>query len=224
MISLRDVNWSITAHFGDRVQERTIPGVRNDRRGPCVAGGARSEHASAVELADIFEVVGDGKDLYWFSDRAIDVCRPSRGSEPASLMIDSLIEEDGRLFVRWFPKKEGGLDAKICACRVELLSAKHFSRLIKTRTVRPPDSLHNQGNIYAILDASPPDDFFGEDEPLNALQFAYARNSAKNRSLNLKCRGGQEINLMNQSSLHLPVAWINWPDKIRLIALPDPTQ
>ena len=147
-----------------------------------------------LQLADIFRQAETEKDLYWSSVIALLMFAPSRGSEPASLMIDSLIEEDGRLYVRWFPRKKAEWMQKAVPVQMEAVVREAFERLIK---------IGEPARVAAKFAYENPDTFlrhrgcitrhdFGEDEPLDALQFACARcctDSVINKLMGIKDAG-----------------------------------
>lgn len=133
-----------------------------------------------LELADIFRVAEEDKDQYWSSVSVLLMFAPGRGSELSSLMVDSLIEEDGRLKVLWFPKKKAEWTKKIVPVHLEPVVREAFERLIKigkSARVAAKFGFENPGKFMRHSRCTTPVDF-GEDEPLDVLQFACAMNYA----------------------------------------------
>lgn len=150
-----------------------------------------------LTLADIFREAEKEEDLYWSSIIVLLMFAPGRGSEPASLLMDSLIEEDGWLKVLWYAKKNAQWTKKIVPVVLEPTVREAFARLIKigepARTAakfafeNPGKFLRHSGCI------TPPD--FGDDKPLNALEFASATNSVETVIARLRKRQAQGLSL-----------------------------
>ena len=129
-----------------------------------------------LTLADIFREAEKEEDLYWSSIIVLLMFAPGRGSEPASLVIDSLVEEDGRLKVLWYAKKNAQWTKKIVPVVLEPAVREAFARLIKIgepARIAAKFAFENPGKFLRHSGCITPPDF-GEDEPLNALQFACA--------------------------------------------------
>ncbi len=129
-----------------------------------------------LTLADIFREAEKDEDVYWSSIIVLLMFAPGRGSEPASLAIDSLIEEDGRLKVLWYAKKNAQWIKKIVPVVLESAVREAFARLMKigepARTAAK-FAFENPGKFMRHSGCCTPVDF-GEDEPMNALEFACA--------------------------------------------------
>lgn len=156
-----------------------------------------------LELADIFRMADKEKDQYWSSVIVLLMFAPGRGSEPSSLMVDSLIEEDGRLKVIWFPKKKAEWTKKIVPVQMESAVRNAFERLIKIgKSARDAAkfAFENPSKFMRHSRCVTPFNF-GEDEPLDTLQFACAMNYADTTVEKLK--------LMQQvgEDLHRDHAW-----------------
>lgn len=131
-----------------------------------------------LALADIFRMATQEKDLYWSSVIVLLMFAPGRGSEPSSLMVDSLIEEDGRLKVLWYPKKKAEWTKKIVPVQLEPVVREAFARLLKIgepARAAAKFAFENPGGFMRHSGCITPDDC-GEDESLDALQFACAAN------------------------------------------------
>lgn len=97
-------------------------------------------------------------------------------SEPASLAIDSLIEEDGRLKVLWYSKKKANWTKKIVPVVLEPTVREAFARLIKIGAPARKAAkfaFENPNKFMRHSGCVTPCDF-REDQPLNALEFACA--------------------------------------------------
>lgn len=143
-----------------------------------------------LALADIFRDAEKDEDLYWSSINVLLMFAPGRGSEPASLMIDSLVEEDGRLKVLWYPKKKAEWTKKIVPVQLEAAVREAFARLIKLGEPArnaAKFAFDNPGKFMRHAGCITPADF-GEDEPLNALEFACATNLGESVILELRKR------------------------------------
>lgn len=148
-------------------------------------------------LADIFRRATEEKDLYWSSIIVLLMFAPSRGSEPSSLMVDSLVEEDGQLYVIWFPKKKSEWTKKIVDPSLVPAVKEAFARLVKIGAAAREAakfSYENPGKFMRHLGCITPPDF-GEDEPLNAWQFACAMNSGESVIQKLEARYRKGLSL-----------------------------
>lgn len=149
-------------------------------------------------LADIFKAAEKEEDLYWSSIITLLMFAPGRGSEPASLVIDSLIEEDGRLKVLWYAKKNAQWTKKIVPVVLEPAVREAFARLIKigepARTAAK-FAFENPGKFMRHSGCITPADF-GEDQPLNALELACATclSASVIDQLKLRQQGGLGLN------------------------------
>lgn len=131
-----------------------------------------------LTLADIFREAEEEGDKYWSSVIVLLMFAPGRGSEPGSLMVDSLIEEDGRLKVLWYSKKKAEWTKKIVPILLEPAVREAFARLIKigeSARAAAKFAFENPGKFMRHSGCITPADF-GEDEPLDAHQFACAMN------------------------------------------------
>ncbi len=143
-----------------------------------------------LTLADIFREAEQEKDRYWSSVIVLLLFAPGRGSEPSSLMLDSLIEEDGQLKVLWFPKKKAEWTKKTVPVLLEPAVREAFARLVKigeSARAAAKFAFENPGKFMRHSGCITPPDF-GEDEPLDALQFACAMNFSDSTIEELKVR------------------------------------
>lgn len=151
-----------------------------------------------LTLADIFREAEREKDEYWSSVIVLLMFAPGRGSEPSSLMLDSLIEEDGQLKVLWFPKKKAEWTKKTVPALLEPAVRDAFSRLVRigeSARAAAKFAFDNPGKFMRHSGCITPADF-GEDEPLNALQFACAMNFSESTidELRLRESEGKSLN------------------------------
>lgn len=157
-----------------------------------------------LTLADIFRIAESEVDQYWSSIMVLLMFAPGRGSEPASLMVDSLIDDDdGRLYVRWYPKKNAEWTRKSVPKVLEPAVREAFARLIKiggAARAAAKFAFENPGKFKRHAGCITPADF-GEDEPLNALEFACAMNSVDGVVERLRERQRKGL------SLDSPKAW-----------------
>ena len=65
-----------------------------------------------VTVADIFAKAEESVDLYWSSVLVLLMFAPNRAGELSDLSINSLFEDDGRLWVRWYGEKGFGHTVK----------------------------------------------------------------------------------------------------------------
>lgn len=131
-----------------------------------------------LALADIFRQSSEEKDLYWSSVILLLMFAPSRGSELSSLMVDSLVEEDGQWYVLWFPKKKSEWTKKAVDPHLVPAVKEAFARLVRigaAARAAAKFSYDNPGEFMRHAGCITPTGF-GEDEPLTALQFAAAMN------------------------------------------------
>lgn len=155
-----------------------------------------------ITLADIFREAELEKDEYWSSLCVLLMFAPGRGSEPSSLMIDSLIEEDGRLKVLWFPKKKAEWTKKVVPTLLEPAVREAFARLIKIGEPARDAAkfaFENPGQFMRHSGCITPADF-GEDEPLDALQFACAMNFGASTIAELKLRESEGKSLCDNGA------------------------
>lgn len=131
-----------------------------------------------LALADIFRQSSEEKDLYWSSIIVLLMFAPSRGSELSSLMVDSLVEEDGQWYVLWFPKKKSEWTKKAVDPHLVPAVKEAFARLVRigaAARAAAKFSYDNPGVFMRHAGCITPAGF-GEEEPLTALQFAAAMN------------------------------------------------
>lgn len=167
-----------------------------------------------LALADIFRLAEEEKDQYWSSVIVMLMFAPGRGSEPGSLMVDSLIEEDGRLKVLWFPKKKAEWTKKIVPVQLEPVVRDAFARLIKIgkpARISAKFAFENSGKFMRHSRCITPVDF-GEDEPLDVLQFACAMNYADVTIEKLKIRQQEGKDLQGDHAWDVisptPIKWL----------------
>lgn len=150
-----------------------------------------------LALADIFRMAETEKDQYWSSVCVLLMFAPGRGSEPRSLMVDSLIEEDGRLKVLWFAKKKADWTKKIVPVVMEPVVREAFARLVRIgepARAAAKFAFENPGTFMRHSTCITPHDY-GEEEPLDALQLACAMNYGEGNIEKLKARQEQGKNL-----------------------------
>lgn len=150
-----------------------------------------------LALADIFRTAEKEEDIYWSSICVLLMFAPGRGSEPGSLSIDSLIYEDGRWKVLWYSKKKANWTKKIVPVVLESAVREAFARLIKIGEPARKAArftYENPGKFIRHSGCITPAEF-GEDEPLNALQFACATCLGEEvvARLNLRQQSGQSL-------------------------------
>ena len=167
-----------------------------------------------LALAEIFQMAKSEKDQYWSAVIVLLMFAPGRGSEPSSLMVNSLIEEDGRLKVIWFPKKKAEWTKKIVPVQMEPVVRKAFERLIKTgKPARDAAkfAFENPNKFMRHSRCITPDSF-GEDEPLNVLQFACAMNYADVTIEKLKIKQQEGLDLQSDHAWAVinpnPIKWL----------------
>ncbi|ADL56420.1 hypothetical protein [Gallionella capsiferriformans] len=167
-----------------------------------------------LALADIFRMAEEEYDQYWSSVIVLLMFAPGRGSEPGSLMVDSLIEEDGRLKVLWFPKKKAEWTKKIVPVQLEPVVRDAFARLIKigkSARIAAKFAFENPGKFMRHSRCITPVDF-GEDEPLDVLQFSCAMNYADVTIEKLKIRQQEGKDLQGDDAWRVinpnPIKWL----------------
>lgn len=171
-----------------------------------------------LALADIFRVAEEEKDLYWSAVIVLLMFAPGRGSEPSSLMIDSLIEEDGRLKVLWYAKKKAEWTKKIVPVQMEPVVREAFARLIKIgepARLAAKFAFESSGKFFRHPDCVTPPDH-DEDGPLNALEFACAMNFSEGTKNKLELREREGKSLYDNSAWAIvSVAATKWIQDLR---------
>lgn len=129
-----------------------------------------------VTVADIFAKAEEPVDLYWSSVLVLLMFAPNRAGELSDLSINSLFEDDGRLWVRWYGEKGFGHTVKPVPRELEETVKLAFERLIN---IGEPARLaakfaYDNPDVFMRHDDCITDDGFSEDTPLNAYEFSRA--------------------------------------------------
>ena len=130
-----------------------------------------------LALADCFANAESNEDKYWSSILVLLMFAPSRAGEHAELTVDCLHwGENGSLGVRWHAEKGFGHTIKWVPKDLESSVIEAHSRLMKAGQPARDAAKFSYENTEVFLRhercVTPTN--FPEDQPLNAVQFAYA--------------------------------------------------
>jgi hypothetical protein len=148
-----------------------------------------SQH-QMLALADCFAKAKTSQDKYWSSALSLLMFAPSRAGELTFLTTDSLHEDGGRLGVRWYGQKGFEFTVKWVPETLEKMVRLAFERLIeigkpareaaKFAHDNPGKFMHHDRCITPLE--------FPINQPLNAVEFAYAMGFASSTIKRLKAK------------------------------------
>lgn len=129
-----------------------------------------------VTVADIFAKAEEPVDLYWSSVLVLLMFAPNRAGELSDLSVNSLFEDDGRFWVRWYGEKGFGHTIKPVPKELEETVKLAFERLIN---IGEPARIaarfaYDNPDVFMRHDDCITPDSFSQDAPLNAYEFAQA--------------------------------------------------
>lgn len=127
-------------------------------------------------VADIFASAQEPVDLYWSSVMVLLMFSPSRAGELSDLSVNSLIEDEGRLWVQWYGEKGYGHTTKPVPRELESTVKLAFQRLIAIgKPAREAAKFaHTHPKKFLRHPKCVTPDNINEDTPLNAYEFARA--------------------------------------------------
>lgn len=164
-----------------------------------------------IALADSFSRATTVKDRYWSSVLALLMFAPSRGGELSELTINSLYDEDSRLAVVWYGEKGFGESLKWVPREMESVVREAFERLIEIggpAREAAKFAYENPGQFkpYGEIQLS---NQVAEDQPLNAVEFAYAMGFSQEtiERLKAKTKNYNSVTAWNVLGAH-QVKWI----------------
>lgn len=129
-----------------------------------------------IAVADIFSRAKEPVDLYWSSVLVFLIFAPNRAGELSDLTIDSLVEDEGRLWVRWYGEKGFGHTIKPVPKELESTIKTAFSRLIAISEParKAAKFAYDYPGVFMQHEDCVTSKSFSDNEPLNAYEFARA--------------------------------------------------